>query len=154
MAYNKNHAPKNTKTQKPKVIVTNYEKSFETLELMVEELKTLHDEFKEIFYYESYENVSPEALIEDALGYFKDNYPNVSEGKNLPVSLSINSNSVVIKTAKFFTVKWSYKYDRTGFITDIAAVVTVFSREGYDKSNLESALIKDWKVVTDFRNKK
>lgn len=154
MAYNKNYAPKNQKPQKPKLVITNYEKPFETLEQMVEELKTLHTEFTEIFYYDSYEDVSPNALIDDAIEYFKKNCPDVVEGKNLPVSISVNANGVTLKTSKFFTVKWSYKYDRNGFITDIVSAITVFSREDYDRSEFENKLSKDWKVVPNFNNKR
>ena len=98
----------NTKSRKPRksnVKVTNYAMSYETLEDMVNDLVTLHPEMKNIFHLEDAEKITPRYLHDEALAYFTLNEPNVIEGTNLPVSISVNANGVSLKTSKFFIIK-------------------------------------------------
>lgn len=113
-------------SKKPKMTVTNYQMQFETLEDMVKSLVNLHPEMKNIFHLEDNERITPRDLQDDALAYFTLNEPNVVDGTNLPVSITVNANGVTLKTAKFFSVKWNFKYDKTGFVQDIIATVSTF----------------------------
>lgn len=114
--------------------ITTYEKSFESFTEMIDELKTLHPEMQNIFIYND-EEVNPVDSASDVLEYFSKNTPNIITGKNLPVSLSISANNILLKTAKYFSIKWKFKYDKDGNISDIYSNVTVFDRE--DKNSEE-----------------
>lgn len=137
-----------------KLMVTTYQKKFESFKQMVDEYKTLHPELRNIFLYDE-ENVYPTDAADDVLKYFTDNYPDSVKGVNLPVSVSISANRVNLKTAKFFSIGWQFKYDRNGYITNIDAIITVFTRnDGKNSKDLED-MIKtlddahsDWYVVT------
>lgn len=119
----------NQKTTKPRMIATNYEKKFETLKQMVEELKTLHPEMSNIFADTDYPELYPCDLMANALGYFNENMPNIVDKVNLPVSLSVNASKVILKTCKFFTLAWKFFYDENGFVTDIVTTITTFTKE-------------------------
>jgi hypothetical protein len=124
--FNKN---KNFNNKKKSLSMKVYEKSFETLNEMLEEFKALHPEMSDIFKYDYKDTINPKEIGNDILEYFVDNAPDIVEGKNLPLTVSVSANSAVLKTAKFFSFRYSFKYDQNGFVTDIKAAVTVFIRE-------------------------
>ena len=119
----------NKKPAKTRMIIKNYEKKFENFEEMVNNLRILHPEMDNIFVYENYENVNPKDVAQDVLHYFANNMPDVVERLNLPVYMSISANNVALKTTKFFALKWQFKYDENGFIVDLSATVTTFSKD-------------------------
>lgn len=149
----------NTKSRKPRksnVKVTNYAMRYETLEAMVNDLVTLHPEMKNIFHLEDGENITPRYLHDEALAYFASNEPNVAEGTNLPVSISVNANGVTLKTAKFFTLRWNFKYDRdSGLVTDVTAYITTFikdeKRVNTALANMMDILDREWELVLNTR---
>lgn len=145
-----------TRTRKPKVKVTTYENRYESLEQMVNDLITIHPEIDKIFNLEDAERITPRFLHDEALEYFTLNEPNVVEGINLPVAISITANGVSLKTAKFFTLKWNFKYDRnSGFVTDVVASISVFVKDpnkiGKALANMINILEDEWKVVENSR---
>lgn len=110
-------------------LTTNvYEKKFNSFKEMVDELKTIHPEFGNIFIYDD-EEVAPKDAADDVLAYFSKNAPDVINRKCLPVSVSISSNRVTLKTAKFFTVGWQFKFDKNGFISDLSVRLTTFTKD-------------------------
>ena len=115
--------PNNTKMQ-----VTSYEKEFNSFAEMINELKEVHPEIKNIFKYDE-EEVSPVNAASDVTEYFLHNAPDVINRTNLPVALSISSNKMSLKTNKFFAIKWRFKYDTNGFVTDLVAGVSVFTKD-------------------------
>ena len=125
---NKPYNKPNQNTQRPrsKMTTLSYEKAFETFEGMIDELKTLHPELAEIF---KYEETNVAGAIYDVLRYFNDHMPNVQQKANIPMSVSISANKLTLKTTKFFSFEWNFKYDKDGNISDIVATVTAFVRE-------------------------
>ena len=148
---------KNFKQQKPKtkarMIANAYEKEFDTFEEMITDLKTLHPEFTEIFVINP-EDADSFAVMSDVSQYFADNAPDVLERRNLPVSISMYANRVVLKTAKFFTLEYSFKYDKEGMITDLLATVTTFTREQnpVELDEMVAKLIEGWSVKENTYN--
>lgn len=146
----------NVKRERPrtkiKLKVTNYEKKFETFTDMIKELKTLHPEMNNIFTYDE-ENVYPKDAADDVLTYFSNNHPDIIERTNLPVAISVSSNKVSLKTNKFFSFKWQFKYDRNGFASDIIANIFVYekgdkiSRETQDMLNHLNAEENGWAII-------
>lgn len=142
----------NKKQSKPKLIVTNFEKRFASFTEMINEFKTLHPEMTVIFD-QNDEEVLPKYAAEDVLHYFTQNEPDVIDRLNLPVSVSISANAVILKTAKFFSISWKFKYDREGNVTDLTAMITTFGRER-DSDELHSMIrnLKDnsngWRIIT------
>ena len=122
--FDKPRAPKN---QKPKMTVTLYEKAFESISTMIEELKTLHPEFSNIFPYE--DTATPRAAAYDVIKYFEDNLPDIETRSNLPMNIYVSSNRITLKTNMFFSIEWTFKYDREANITDLVATVTTFTKE-------------------------
>ena len=120
----KNQKPNNTKA---KLELTVYQKSFSSVESMIKEFKELHPEFLNIFTYE--ENNNPTQIANDVLMYFNNNSPDIGSMLNLPVAVSISSNKVSLKTNKFFSVGWSFKYDREGNISDLSSTIIVFTKD-------------------------
>ena len=137
--------------KKSKLTVTNYQMKFETLEQMVCELVELHPEMKNIFHLEDNDRITPRYLQDEALEYFTLNEPNVIDGINLPVAIIVNANGVTLKTAKYFSVKWNFKYDKTGFVQDITATVSTFIKDENKVSETLLAMIdkldEKWSVV-------
>lgn len=123
---------------KPKKLLTkNYTKKFETIEQMIIELSKLNTEFDDIFYpCNSEVDYDITTVLNCIENYFDDNRPDLKAGKNLPVFLSISANKAVLKTAKFFSFGWVFKYDReSGIISEITANVTVFLKHEADKNS-------------------
>lgn len=142
----------NKKPRKSNVKVTNYAKNYETLEDMVNDLVNLHPEMNNIFHLEDEETITPNYLHDEALAYFTSNEPNVIDGKNLPVSIAVSANGVTLKTAKFFTLRWFFKYDKdSGFVTDVAVTITTFVRDAKRINpaleNMINILEDEWTVV-------
>lgn len=142
----------NKKPRKPSIKVTNYAKNYETLEDMVNDLVNLHPEMSNIFHLEDGEAITPMYLHDEALAYFASNEPNVIDGKNLPVSISVSANGVTLKTAKFFTLKWFFKYDKdSGFVTEVTATITTFVKDerriNPALGNMIAILEDEWTVV-------
>lgn len=138
--------------------VNNFEKEFENFTDMVNELKTIHPEIKNIFTYDE-DEVLPQNATADVVNYFLNNYPDVVNRSNLPVAVSASSNKVSLKTNKFFAIKWKFKYDANGFVTDLVAGFSVFSRDKLTKTLSDTLdYLKDenngWKVVEDTYEKK
>lgn len=128
-----NKGDKKPYNKKPRVKKENniifFERSFETLSDMVAELKSLHPEIREkILPYED-ENVTSDNLISDVLNYYSNNIPDVVNCKNLICSLNVTASKVALKTNKFFTLEWKFKFDKNGFITDIVSTISVVTRE-------------------------
>lgn len=152
-----NRPNKNFKQQKPKTKVrmnaNSYEKEFETFEEMIEELKSLHPTFVEIF--EETETDSF-GIMSSVLQYFAVNAPDVIERNNLPVNISVSANRVVLKTAKFFSFEYSFKYDKEGNITDLLSTVTTFTRDE-NPAELDEMIVKlveGWSVKENNFNKR
>lgn len=142
----------NKKPRKSNVKVTIYTKNYETLEEMVNDLVNLHPEMNNIFHLEDEETITPRYLHDEALAYFASNEPNVVDGINLPVSISVSANGVTLKTAKFFTLRWNFKYDRdSGFVTDVTATITTFVKNpnaiNRALENMIAILEDEWNVV-------
>lgn len=142
----------NKKPRKSNVKVTNYAKNYETLADMVNDLVMIHPEMNNIFHLEDGEAITPRYLHDEALAYFTANEPNVIDGKNLPVSISVSANGVTLKTAKFFTLKWFFKYDKdSGFVTDVTATITTFvkNQNAINRAleNMINILEDEWTVV-------
>ena len=111
-----------------------FEKKFNSLTEMVLNLRELHPEIKNILPYsdndkeEEYQ-ITPGDLSTDVLNYFAENSPNLEEKKNLPVNISITSNKAYLKTNKFFSIGWAFKYNKEGEISDVVATVIAFVRD-------------------------
>lgn len=146
----------------------NFEKKFETFEDMIEELKCVNTDFKEVFASignnGDYE-ITPLNAIFCLIDYMNNgNIPNVLTGENLPTAVSISANKASLKTAHFTSFKWSFKYNKEKELSDITAVITVFLRDKNSESveetlNLLASEESGWKelVVTNtnkFRNNK
>ena len=142
---------KNFKQQKPRTKVrmnaTSYEKEFETFEEMIEELKSLHPELTEIFTIETTDADSFNVMA-NVLQYFANNVPDVVERNNLPVSLNVSANRVLLKTAKFFSLDYSFKFDKVGKISDLLATVTTFTRDENpaELNDMIAKLLEGWSV--------
>lgn len=142
---------KNFKQQKPRTKVrmnaTSYEKEFETFEEMIEELKSLHPELTEIFTIETTDADSFNVMA-NVLQYFANNVPDVVERNNLPVSLNVSANRVLLKTAKFFSLEYSFKYDKEGKISDLLATVTTFTKDENpaELNDMIAKLLEGWSV--------
>lgn len=138
----------NEKSFKPKFTLTIYQKSFKSIESMVKEFRELHPEFSNIFSYE--ETVIPSQMAHDALMYFANNNPDITNRTNLPLAINVSANKVSLKTNKFFSVEWSFKYDREGNISDLNASIGVFSREK-NSNELEDLITNltsySWKIM-------
>ncbi len=150
---------KNFKQQKPrtkaKMLANSYEKEFETFEEMIEEFKSLHPEFTEIFTINA-EDADSFTTMSNVLQYFANNAPDVVERNNLPVSITVSANRVALKTAKFFSFEFSYKYDKEGNITDLLATVTTFTREQNpaELDEMVAKLVEGWSVKENTFNKR
>ena len=147
-----NHNNKNRKprTEKEKIVITTYEKKFEDFFVMIDEMRALHPEIDENIFAGQEVGSVTEAL-KLVTGYFNECVPDLSDKKNLNCSLTVSANKVVLKTNKFFTIAWKYKYDRESNISDIVANITLFTREGYklyeDIANMVNILEESWTVV-------
>lgn len=130
------------RTQRPKtktrMIANAYEKEFETFEEMIEELKSLHPTFVEIFEETEADSFS---VMSSVLQYFAENAPDVLERNNLPVNISVSANRVALKTAKFFSFEYSFKYDKEGNISDLVATVTTFTKDE-NPAELDEMIVK------------
>ena len=135
----------NNQKPRPKMTTTSYEKAFETFEGMIEELETLHPEFKEIF---NGEEVSITNAINEVLIYFNDHIPDPQQKTNIPMNVSISANRLSLKTNKFFSFEWNFKYDKEGNISDIVATVTTFNRErNFEELDAMIEILKEtWNV--------
>ena len=111
-----------TKNEKPKMITTTFEKKFDSFK---------DPEFCVIFKYEEGNDSSANAA-HDVLEYFGENFPNVEQGTKLPVSLSLTANRVNLKTDKFFSIGWMFKFNREGVISDLTARITTFTKAKND----------------------
>lgn len=134
--------------------ITSYEKTFNTLEDMVNDFITLHPELELIFRGSIDDNGStcPEFLIEDIMSYFADNQPSVSNGTKLPVSISISANKIYLKTDKYFSIQWKFNYNRNGEYSNIIANITTFTKESNHPNlhNMISLLSNEdngWKII-------
>ena len=145
---------KNKTKDRSKMTATMYEKAFNSFAEMVETLKNLHPEFKNIFIYDD-EEVLPINSAVDVFNYFAQNMPNVTDKKNIPVSLSISANKVALKTSKFFSVEWNFKYDKDGKTSDLVATITTFTRErNYEELDEMIAKLTDsWTVKVSDKKK-
>lgn len=144
---NFNKGDKPVRREKHKMTILTYEKSFETLKDMVDALLPLHPVIdKEIF---KYNYTGPKDLLLDVLDYYTNNVPDIVERKNLPSTLNISANKVTLKTNKFFTIGWDFKFDENGFAMDIYATVTVVKREKNNENidNMIKLLEENWSVV-------
>ena len=137
-----------------KNIITTYEKKFDSFIKMIKELRSLDDGITEILCTDTTE-VEEKANIDqtycsarDAYDYFANIFPDIISHRNMHTSLTISSNRVTIKTDKYFTIGWKFKYDKDQNITDISAIVTTFTRPDI-KSNLNEKLQSEesWTVV-------
>ena len=145
--------------QKPKtkarMIANSYEKEFETFEEMITELKSLHPEFNLIFtdHEEKVDSYTAMAMVSN---YFAENAPDVENRKNLPVSVTMSANRVVLKTAKFFSLEYSFKYDREGVITDLVATVTTFTKDENpaELDEMVAMLLEGWSVKENTFNRR
>ena len=152
--YEQNNRPykpnKNKEAFKPTILT--YEKSFSDFEAMIIELRALHPELSNIFCYDYDEDeYTPEYAIVDILNYFGQNYPNINTRANLPVALSVSSNIIKYKTNNFYAFKYEFKYDRNGYISDVKAEVTVYSRDERNTNeinNMIDILSNEWNKVT------
>ena len=131
---------------KPRMTASFYEKAFDSFNSMVDELRNLHPEFSHIFTYAE-TNTSLDAAA-DAVNYFKNNMPNVATRENIPTSISVNANRVLLKTNKFFSIEWSFKYDREGNITDLVATIATFTkdRNAEELETMIEVLKNSWSV--------
>lgn len=145
--------------QKPKtkarMIANSYEKEFESFEEMITELKSLHPEFNLIFT-DHEENVDSYSTMAMVSNYFAENAPDVENRKNLPVSVTMSANRVVLKTAKFFSLEYSFKYDREGNISDLVATVTTFTKDvnPVELDEMVAMLLEGWSVKEKLYNKR
>lgn len=117
--------PKQKQFTKTKIATINFRKKFKSLAEMIAEFKTIHPEMATIFNYDEYNN--PSEAIYDILTYVSndENIPSLNNKYNLSLNLSINRAE--LKTNKFFSFKWDYKYDRNGnIVSDFYAELTVF----------------------------
>lgn len=137
------------KQQKPKAKVrmnlTSYEKEFETFEEMIEEFKSLHPTFEEIFQDTEADSFN---VMSSVLQYFALNAPDVIEKNNIPVSINVSANRVALKTAKFFSFDYTFKYDREGHITDLVATVTTLTKDvnPVELDDMIEKLLEGWSV--------
>ena len=141
---------------KPKMTMTLFQKEFEVFSILIAELKELHPEFANIFTYEDNSDHPSDAAY-DVLKYFEKFNPNVTKRENLPMSINVSANRVTLKTNHFFTIEWSFKYTREGFVTDLVATITTFTRE-QNSEELDAMITalgeKSWKVVEKpFKNR-
>lgn len=141
---------------RPKMTMTLYSKEFESFSSLIEELKSLHPEFAEIFTYEENSN-HPTDAADDVLKYFLKHNPNVVKRENLPMSVNVTANRVALKTNKFFSIEWIFKYTREGFITDLVATISTFTKE-QNPEELDNMITKlgemSWNIVErPFKNK-
>lgn len=150
---------KNFKQQKPRtkvrMLASSYEKEFETFEEMVREFKSLHPELNEIFAINP-EDADSFTTMSSVLQYFANNAPDVIEANNLPVSITVSANRVMLKTAKFFSFEFSYKYNKEGIITDLLATVTTFTRDRNpaELNEMLEKLNEGWSVKDTNNNNK
>ena len=71
-----------------------------------------------------------------------ENIPSLNNKYNL--SLNVSINRVELKTNKFFSFKWDYKYDKNGdIVSDFYAVLTLF------KGNYVPNEIKDMEAYLE-----
>lgn len=139
---------------KPRLKVTMYEKAFETFSDMIFEFKNLHPEFLNIFTYADTDTSTDAA--NDVCEYFKTNMPNITNRTNLPMAISVSANKVSLKTNRFFSFEWSFKYDKEGNVTNLSAIITTFTKErNSDELNNMIASIQGsgWRVKENIRNR-
>ena len=131
---------------KAKMTITSFEKEFESFGNMINEFKTLHPEFVNIFIHE--ETNTAEAAAYDVLEYYINNVPNVVERTNLPLSITVTANKVALKTCKFFSFEWSFTYDKEGTISNLVATISVFTKEKNteDVDKLMNTLTNAWSL--------
>ena len=150
---------KNFKQQKPRtkvrMLASSYEKEFETFEEMVREFKSLHPELNEIFAINP-EDADSFTTMSSVLQYFANNAPDVIEANNLPVSITVSANRVMLKTAKFFSLEFSYRYNKEGIITDLLATVTTFTKDQNpaELDEMVAKLVEGWSVKENNYNKR
>ena len=160
-----NFKPKNKKyvkgdkkpyTKKPRAkqqtSILTFEREFEDLRDLIIGFKALHPEIESNIFPYNEDEIDPKNMIEDVLNYFTKNcIPDIIQGSNLFCSINVSANRVTLKTNKFFTIGWNYKFDRNGFVTDIKATVTVFSREKNSEAlnSMIEVLNDRWTVVTN-----
>ncbi len=137
---------------KQKMIINNYEKKFESFNEMLAEFSVLHPEMDKIFPFKDVNH--PKDAANDVLEYFTSNFPDVVGKENLPVSVFISKNRVTLKTSKFFTISWRFKFDNNGFISDLIATITTFTKEnGKINEDLEAMIVAlqdpeaNWKLI-------
>ena len=121
--FNKN----NNRKPKARMTTTSFEKEFTSIADMVDEFKTLHPIFLDIFVHDHTD--TPDQAAYDVVEYYLNNVPNVTTRTNLPLALTVSANKVSLKTMKFFSVEWSFNYDREGNISNLVATITVFTKE-------------------------
>lgn len=149
----KKHFDKSQTKDRPKMTVAFYEKAFESFVDMVKELKTLHPEFCEIFNNPE-EEMNAEWAIFDALSYFNNNSPVINERKNLPVSINITSNKVALKTNKYFSIEWTFKYDKDANISNLVATIGTFTKlKNSDELNAMIEILNNTWSVKVIENK-
>ena len=137
------------KNTKQKLTVTIYQKVFNTIDEMIKEFRDLHPEFVNIFKYE--ENSYPDQVSNDVLLYFSNNHPDIANRTNLAASVNVSANKVSLKTNKYFSVEWSFKYDKEGNISNLVSTIGVFTKEKNheDLDNLITNLNNySWEVIT------
>ena len=117
--------PKQFTKPKTKISTIDFRKNFKSFGEMIDEFKRIHPEMQEIFNYDSYETTT-EAIYDIFTYVSKDEHiPSLSNKYN--ISLTVSVNRVELKTNKFFSLKWDYKYDKNGnIVSDFTAVLTVF----------------------------
>ena len=127
---------------KNKIATINFKKKFKSFAEIITEFKNIHPEMAIIFNYDEYNNVTE--AIYDIMTYVSkdDNIPSLDNKYNL--SLNVSINRVELKTNKFFSFKWDYKYDRNGdIVSDFYAVLTIF------KGNYVPDEIKDMEAYLE-----
>lgn len=123
--------------QNSRIVPINFRKKFSSLDEMISEFKEIHPEMGYIFNYDKYDNSVSDAIY-DVITYFnqEENFPSLNKRYN--PSLNVSINKLELKTNKFFSFKWEYKYNKEGYITsDFYATLTAF------KGNYASDEIKD-----------
>lgn len=144
--------PQKNYNNKPKNTITTYEKTFKSFNEMIKELRDLDENIAKILTTDSAAEQNTEAdqtycSSRDVYEAFSEMFPDIANRNNIHTSLTISSNRVIIKTDKFFTFGWKFKYNRDLEIYDITAVVTTFTRTGI-KSEIDDKLKNDeaWTV--------
>lgn len=150
----------NTKFKKQPFTVTNYEKKFDTFDMMIKEIKTIHPIINEIFNYADNEEATPLSAIVDIVNYAGEHLPDAIERKNLPFAFSISSNKAYIKTDKYISLRWKFTFNKNKTISDVYATISLFSKENNSNENTDTITENDinaahnlttagWKLIKD-----